>query len=108
MTKEERSEYNKNYVANNKERILTHRAKNRLDHYVIYCLPNYDGLGSNYVGLTKNLYQRLAWHKTKGKLNTQNCIKLDTAATKREGLDIEREYHDKGYDGGATGRPSKQ
>ena len=107
MTKEERSEYNKNYSANNKNRVLMHRAKNRLDHYVIYCLPNYDGLGSNYVGLTKNLYQRLAWHKTKGKLNTSSYIVLDTASTKKEGLIIERTYHDKGYCGAATGRPRK-
>ena len=38
-------------------------------------------------------------HKTQGKLNTSKYIELDRADTRKNALELEAQYHDRGYHG---------
>ena len=112
--KEKIAAYQKQYLLDNKEKFATYRAKNK-DYYnakskeqretntlklnVVYCIPNYDGAGGNYVGVTNNIYNRIANHKSLGKLNTENYIILDEIEDRSLAESIESQYHDKGYHG---------
>ena len=71
----------------------------RLDYCIVYCIPNYDGLGSNYAGVTSNPTNRMYNHKSIGKFNTEEYIELDRADTRAEAEELEAEYHARGYDG---------
>ena len=84
-----------------------HVKSKELDYYMIYCIPNHDGLDSNYVGVTSNPYNRMKDHKHLGKFNTEEYIELDRADTRAEAEELEAQYHDRGYDG-AYGWESKK
>lgn len=74
--------------------------------YVVYMIENYDSEGNDYIGQTKNPYNRMRSHKcgskrdgTPSKLNT-DCYKiLAYCKTRQEALEIEASYHDRGYHG---------
>ena len=98
----------KYYQANKEQRNAKSKAyyeSTKLDHWVIYCLHNYDGLNNHYVGQTQNPHKRIADHKTLGK-DTEGFLVLDYADTKVDALFRESQYHNKGYHG-AIGYESK-
>ena len=82
-----------------KKASKAHRQSTRLPHNVVYCIPNYNGVGGNYVGVTNNLYNRMATHKSLGKLNTAEYIILDEIVDRSFAESIESQYHDRGYHG---------
>jgi len=67
--------------------------KYTLDYWVVYLLPK-----ENYIGVTNNIYYRMANHKTSGK-NTSNYKILHKYKLKDKALIKEEEYHNNGYDG---------
>ena len=113
MNKEERSKYNKKWNEANKEKISAYNKAYRKANkkkliaqqgafieakkdglYTVYLLVN-----ENYVGMTTVLYTRLSEHKSRYKRNVENVKILGKYENKREALDVERSYHDKGYKG---------
>jgi hypothetical protein len=68
--------------------------KHKHDHKpVVYLIPEY-----MYVGLTENLYKRMAYHKYSGK-DTSNFIVLKEFDTRREAEEYEYSLHLLGYKG---------
>lgn len=120
MTTEEKKEkkraqdriYRKRYRVKNREKLnaekIAYRKSVTLPYNIIYCIPNYDGKGNDYVGITNQPMIRMHSHKSLGKLNTGEYIELDRVDTRAEALILEAEYHDKGYHGAQTGRPMIQ
>jgi predicted GIY-YIG superfamily endonuclease len=122
-TTEKKAKYTSNYYRANKETILAqakvryqnnreemiakqldrHRAQN-LPCTIVYVIPNYDGLGNDYVGITKNLNNRLAKHKHLGKLNVDKWDILDIEYDREKARLLEKEFHTKGYHGGRKKR----
>ena len=113
MTTKKKEYYNSYYQANkvkakehyeaNKEELIEkqlarHRSHN-LKCTIVYCIPNYDGLGNDYVGITKNLNNRIAKHKSLGKLNTDKWYILDLDFDRADARAIEKTYHLDGYHG---------
>ena len=86
--KERRAAYNRTYRESKKSKYTT-----------IYCIPNYNGKGDNYVGITNNLIRRLSSHKHLGKLNTDKYIELDKVDDRKEAEVLESKYHSRGYHG---------
>lgn len=123
--KTNRAEYQRNYYRANKERILTqaqeryqdnkealidkqlarHRAHN-LHCTIVYVIPNYDGLGNDYVGITRNLNNRLAKHRSLGKLNVDKWNVLDVEYDRAKARLLEKEFHTQGYHGGRKKKPT--
>lgn len=95
--------YKKDWHEDNRERRLAKMKdsyKNRtLPYTVVYCIPNYDGLGNNYAGITNNVYQRMANHKNLGKKNIDDWFVLDIKTSRSEALISEKHFHSKGYKG---------
>lgn len=93
----------KRYQANREEliekQLIRHRAQN-LHCTIVYVIPNYDGLGNDYVGITKNLNNRLAKHRSLGKLNVDKWDILDVEYDRAKARELEREFHLNGYHGG--------
>ena len=89
------------YDRANKESILAGeraRRKSKKDGlYTVYLLPK-----ENYVGQTNNLAYRLIGHRGVGR-DTTDAEVIGKYKTRREALDVEKEYHDKGYKGFNTG-----
>ena len=114
-----RKEYQREYYLANKSKIVD-RAKTRykanreaiidkqlarhrnhnLPCTIVYVIPNYDGLGNDYVGITKNIQNRLAKHKSLGKLNTKKWDILDIEYDRAKARELERDFHLNGYHGG--------
>mgnify|MGYP003650721461 CR=1 FL=1 len=89
---------------NNREEMIAkqldrHRRQN-LPCTIVYVIPNYDGLGNDYVGITKNLNNRLAKHKHLGKLNVDKWDILDIEYDRAKARELEKRFHTKGYHGG--------
>ena len=121
--KEKKAKYQSDYYKANKERILAeakvryqnnrealierqltyHRAQN-LPCTIVYVIPNYDGLGNDYVGITKNLNNRLAKHKHLGKLNVDKWDILDIEYDRAKARELEKRFHTEGYHGGRKKR----
>ena len=81
----------KNYYKKNKEKVKEYRKEyyesNKLDHYIVYYLPEI-----NYCGVTNNPTNRMNRHKTQGN-NPTGWKVLATAKTIDEALEIESKYH---------------
>ena len=92
--KEKKRAYLKSYVETNK-----------LPYNVIYCIPDYDGKGNNYCGVSHDPKNRMGSHKHNGKINTNKWYELDRVVDRTEALAKEKEYHLKGYHGA---RPIKE
>tara|TARA_R110000803_G_C11736609_1_gene290420 strand:- start:55 stop:486 length:432 start_codon:yes stop_codon:yes gene_type:complete len=96
-------EYNKTWRAENKDKTAVSsraaKARNTLLYNVVYCIPNYDGKGGNYAGITNNVYERMFNHKVLGKQNIDDWFILDIKTDRTEALASERFYHSQGYDG---------
>ena len=111
------SEYNKTYQKNNKDKVLEaqrewnkkNKAKRaatvkkyhesqKLNYYVVYALPNFNGTDEVYCGITKAPNTRMRDHKVKGR-NPEDWFVLDVFATRAEARIKENEYHDKGFIG---------
>ena len=117
--KEKRKAYQSDYYKANKERILAqqqeryqnnreeaiekqlarHRANN-LHCTIVYVIPNYDGLGNDYVGISKNLNNRLAKHRSLGKLNVDKWDILEVEYDRAKARELEKRFHTEGYHGG--------
>tara|TARA_R110001632_G_scaffold149125_1_gene266393 strand:- start:636 stop:977 length:342 start_codon:yes stop_codon:yes gene_type:complete len=90
--KEHKVAYTKAWRKANKEKIDAKRQANEDGYYTVYLLVN-----ENYVGQTKNLSQRLTYHKSRFGRDTTDVQILGKYKTKREALDVEKSYHNKGY-----------
>ena len=88
LRKESSREYNKS----------RHESKT-LPYNVIYCIPNYDGKGGNYAGVTNNVYSRMSSHRYLGKQNTEDFFILDIKTDRKEALASELRFHKQGYHG---------
>tara|TARA_R110000796_G_scaffold74050_1_gene166246 strand:+ start:428 stop:829 length:402 start_codon:yes stop_codon:yes gene_type:complete len=82
------------------ERQLTYHRSHNLHCTIVYMIPNYDGLGNDYVGITRNLNNRLANHRYLGKLNVDKWDILDVEYDKDKARELERDFHTQGYHGG--------
>ena len=86
---------NKLYFQENKIRlqeVYKRFHENKKDgYYYVYLLPV-----ENYVGQTNSLKQRMYTHKLKGR-DTSNYSILGKFIDREDALQIEKEYHDKGY-----------
>ena len=91
--KEKASSYYKKYRVENKETIEAYRESKKDGLYTVYLLPK-----ENYVGMTNNLYMRLKKHKSDNN-DTTDAEVLGKYESKRKALDVEKEYHNKGYKG---------
>ena len=67
--------------------------------HVVYVVRNYDGVGNDYVGQTKNLYKRTIAHKSLGKLNTESAEVLHNCESREENVRKEAALHAQGYHG---------
>ena len=121
--KQSRKEYQSSYYKANKVRLkaeaqiryqnnreeaiekqLEYHRSHNLHCTIVYVIPNYDGLGNDYVGITKNLNNRLAKHRSLGKLNVDKWDILDVEYDRAEARELERKFHTEGYHGGRKKR----
>ena len=93
-----REHYKANKDSLIEKQLARHRSHN-LECTIVYCIPDYNGKGDDYVGITKNLNNRLAKHKSLGKLNTDKWYILDLDFNRAEARAIEKTYHLEGYHG---------
>ena len=94
-----KTRYEANREAIIDKQLARHRSHN-LHCTIVYVIPNYDGLGNDYVGITKNLNNRLAKHKSLGKLNTDKWDILEVEFDRAKARELERDFHLNGYHGG--------
>jgi len=67
----------------------------------VYVIPDYDGLGNDYCGITSGpLRKRMVEHGILGKKNTDNGYIMKTLDCRKEALEFEKEQHAKGMHGG--------
>lgn len=98
-TKKRRRAY---YIANKEhERKSQNEYKKSLNHSVtlVYVIPNYDGIGNNYCGVTNSLKRRRHNHKYNGKQNTDKIYVLDAYRDRAKALETEAKFHAEGYHG---------
>ena len=70
-----------------------------LDYFVVYVIKNFNSLGNDYAGQTRNLYKRMNHHKCIGKLNTETYEVLEKFDNVDEALGFELTLHLAGYHG---------
>ena len=91
------------YRQANKEKIAKkdkeYKDARRLNYNIIYCIPNYDGKGGNYAGVTNQPEFRMKSHKSSGKLNIQDWFILDIVIDRTEAEASESAFHSQGYHG---------
>ena len=75
------------YYQNHKEKVKEQYEEHKLDHYIVYYLPE-----ENYCGVTNNPTNRIKRHKTQGN-NPTGWRVLATTETLEEALTIEKKYH---------------
>ena len=101
--KEKLEAYKKDWYEDNIEHCLAQRREwnngKKLPYVIIYCIPNYDGKGGNYAGITNNVYRRMANHKNLGKKNTDDWFILDIKTSRKAALISEKHFHSQGYEG---------
>ena len=86
----------KKYYRENSERMRSVKKKyteSKRHNPSVYCLPN-----ENYIGTTENIKSRLKNHKYKGK-DTSDWYIVSEFKDRKEALELEKEYHNKGYAG---------
>lgn len=107
LTTEEKKEkaraYYRSYYKKNKGKLQSYYKKkyqdDKADFVIIYQIPNYDGMGNNYCGMTENLDSRMHKHRSLGKLNVSDWSLLGIATSRKEAREIEAEFHSQGYHG---------
>lgn len=101
----QRIKYQKNKEQEQARGVANYKS-NKLPYNIVYCIPDYDGLGNNYAGVTDNPLNRMAQHRYKGVLNTSEWYELGKCDCRREALALEDAFHKLGYHG-AKGYKSK-
>ena len=101
--KEKKRISDRKYRFNNKEKIAEQKKRqqeaNKLPYNVIYCIPNYNGLGDNYCGVTYDIVSRMRNHKSQGKHNVSDWFILDIVIDRKHAEISEGRFHYKGYHG---------
>ena len=92
-------DYYKEWSKKNPEYSKEIARKHDLGYWVVYLIKNYNGLGDTYCGQTGNIYNRMAKHKSKGKLNSDKYELIKQCETLRQALDFEAYMHEQGYHG---------
>jgi predicted GIY-YIG superfamily endonuclease len=96
--KEKRKEYDKQYYLANKEKIKQKvkdfKANQKDGYHRVYLLEDY-----NYVGVSDNLWQRFANHKSQFNRDCTNHRVLYKTKDRDEALELEALLHDMGYEG---------
>jgi|688.fasta_scaffold404423_3 hypothetical protein len=99
-------EKQKEWALQNKEKIRAHKKKWRdnnkeyhksydLDGYFyVYHLEDY-----NYIGATNSIARRFRNHKSECGRDCTNYKILHKCETREEALELEKKYHDMGYEG---------
>ena len=92
--------YTMDYISNNKEKVrkVSQKYKKSLilnGIHIVYCLPNND---NPYVGVTNQPRTRMLAHNSNGN-DTSEWFVLKVCESRREALDIEKEYHSIGFAG---------
>jgi len=92
--------YSKDYRVNNEQKTkkAVEDYRNSLKLYslhIVYCLPNND---NPYVGVTNQPRTRMLVHDSQGN-DTSDWFVLKVCESRREALDIEKEYHSLGFAG---------
>ena len=70
-----------------------------LGFWIVYVITNYNGLGDDYCGQSQNLYNRMATHKSQGRLNTDTYTIVKKCDTLEDALELESAVHNFGYHG---------
>lgn len=83
------------------------REEKKTPFNIVYCIPNYNGLGDNYAGVTNQPEKRMKAHNLKGRLNTENWFILDVVVDRGEALMSESRFHAQGYHGAGGWRNKK-
>tara|TARA_R110002153_G_C12938645_1_gene457053 strand:- start:43 stop:411 length:369 start_codon:yes stop_codon:yes gene_type:complete len=115
MNKEDKREYDKKYYETNKEKRDAqnkawakaneekHKAYHK-EYSKIYSESKKDGLFTvyllpkeNYVGQTSSLYTRLIAHKSNDSRDVSDIQILGKYKTREEAMEVEADYHSKGY-----------
>lgn len=94
---------NKAWYEANKEKAAAlnkaNRESKKLPYNIVYCIPDYDGLGNNYAGVTNQPEIRMNRHKNLGKLNTSDWYELGRCDCREEAEVLESSFHKLGYHG---------
>ena len=94
--KEKESAYQKNWRANNKEKVVANNKASRESQkdglYTVYYLKE-----EHYAGMTNNLYNRLAKHKSKYNRYVEDVEIVGKYETKAEATIVEAALHAMGY-----------
>tara|TARA_R110000787_G_C13083302_1_gene410403 strand:+ start:63 stop:494 length:432 start_codon:yes stop_codon:yes gene_type:complete len=90
--KEKKDAYDKNYKEDNKEKIKEKRDSKKDGLFTVYLLPK-----ENYVGQTVNLHTRLIAHKNRHSRDVSDVQILGKYKTRKKAMEVEAEYHSKGY-----------
>jgi len=94
----QRAKYQKNKEEAQARGIATYES-NKLPYNIVYCIPDYNGKGNNYAGITDNPTNRMAQHKYKGVLNTSEWYELGKVVDRKEAEALEDAFHKLGYHG---------
>ena len=97
--------YNKQYYKDNREKLMASQANRELEYrklhtlgfYMVYKISNYDNKGNDYVGVTNQPHYR--FHQHKYNKNVSQISIIEFFDERREALDLEKIYHDKGCHG---------
>ena len=96
-----KSKHTQAYHYNNWEKHKEHARKSynkrKLDYWVVYLIPSV-----NYIGKTNFPEDRMATHRSESNIDTAGWKILHTNLTEEKALEIEKSYHDKGYNGKKT------
>lgn len=102
-TKDKKRAYDKKYNKENKDKRRLYnkvnKEANKLPYNVVYCIPNYNGNGDNYCGVTNQPVLRMRGHKSVGKLNTSEWYELGRVEDRKEAETLESSFHKLGYHG---------
>lgn len=103
--KANKAEYDRAYYIKNKAKLAVYH-KNRYQEQkfsngivVVYQIPNYDGKGNIYAGVTQNIINRKHKHKHLGKLNVDKTIIIAVCKTREKARFIEDLLHQLGCHG---------
>ena len=93
----------KTYREANKETLAeknkVYNESKKLPYNIVYCIPDYNGNGDNYAGVTNQPEIRMRGHKSDGRINTDKWYELERIVDRAEAEAKEKEYHSLGYHG---------
>ena len=82
----------------------------KLDHWIVYCIPNthWKGLTDvHYCGQTNNPYDRMRHHRLLSGRDTSGWYMIGKCNTRKEAKELEAHFHSKGYAGKVTNETKK-